>query len=202
MRGRRSLRNPGVPALISLLCFGALLILQVSRADRASRSSDGALASKAGSVNAFPRPSNSASNSTEPGADALTKIGEVYGKLPLSFEANQGQIDSGVKFLTRGAGYGIFLTSAEAVLRLTGSHGDAEKGSNRPLPASTHRHIASLLRMKLISANQAARYQGINELPGQVNYFIGSDPKKWRTNIPTYARVEYNNVYPGVDLVY
>src|SRR5205814_1626160 len=129
-----------------------------------------------------------------------TKIGEVYGKLPLSFEANQGQTDSHVKFLTRGAGYGLFLTSAEAVLR--GRHGDAGKGTNRQVVAETHRRIATLLRMKLVRANQAARAHGVEELPGKVNYFIGSDPKKWRTNIPTYARVEYNNVYPGVDLVY
>src|SRR5438045_2863516 len=186
MRGRRSLRNPGVPALISLLCFGVMLILQVSLAERASRSPDGGLASSSSSANAFFSPSNSASNSPEPRADALTKIGEVYGKLPLSFEANQGQTDSHVKFLTRGAGYGLFLTSAEAVLR--GRHGDAGKGTTRQVVAETHRRIATLLRMKLVRANQAARAHGVEELPGKVNYFIGSDPKKWRTNIPTYAR--------------
>ena len=37
-------------------------------------------------------------------------------------------------------------------------------------------------------------------LPGKVNYFIGNDPKKWRTNIPTYQAVIYKNAYPGVDL--
>jgi hypothetical protein len=39
-------------------------------------------------------------------------------------------------------------------------------------------------------------------LPGKSNYFIGNDPKKWRTHVPTYGRVRYENVYPGVDLVY
>jgi hypothetical protein len=43
---------------------------------------------------------------------------------------------------------------------------------------------------------------GENELPGKVNYFLGNDPKKWRTNVPTYAQVWYRNVYPGIDLVY
>src|SRR5437763_2157662 len=83
-----------------------------------------------------------------------------------------------------------------------GRQRDTGKGTNRQVVAETHRRIATLLRMKLVRANQAARAHGVEERPGKVNYFIGGDPKKWRTNIPTYARVEYNNVYPGVDLVY
>jgi len=42
----------------------------------------------------------------------------------------------------------------------------------------------------------------MDELPGKSNYFIGNDPKKWRTNVPNYAKVKYANVYPGVDVVY
>jgi hypothetical protein len=41
-----------------------------------------------------------------------------YGKLPLAFEANQGQTDPRVNFLSRGAGYSLFLTPNEAVLSL------------------------------------------------------------------------------------
>jgi hypothetical protein len=44
--------------------------------------------------------------------------------------------------------------------------------------------------------------EGADGLPGKANYFIGNDPAKWRTDIPTYARVKYAGVYPGVDLVY
>ena len=46
-----------------------------------------------------------------------------------------------------------------------------------------------------------ARVSGLEELPGKSNYFIGNDPKKWRTNVPNYAKVKYKNIYPGVDLV-
>ncbi|MGH9431204.1 MAG: SBBP repeat-containing protein, partial [Terriglobia bacterium] len=56
--------------------------------------------------------------------------------------------------------------------------------------------------MKLVGANAKARVTGLAELPGKSNYFIGNDPKKWRTNVPNYARVRYQNVYPGIDLVY
>jgi hypothetical protein len=56
--------------------------------------------------------------------------------------------------------------------------------------------------MSLAGANPQAKVSGLDELPGKSNYFIGNDPRKWRTNVPTYAKVRYEDVYPGVDLVY
>ncbi len=56
--------------------------------------------------------------------------------------------------------------------------------------------------MKLAGANRAAKASGIEELRGKSNYFLGNDPKKWRTNVPNYAKVRYEEVYPGIDLVY
>ena len=56
--------------------------------------------------------------------------------------------------------------------------------------------------MKLVDSNPTPQVTGLNELAGKVNYLIGDEPEKWRTDIPTYAKVQYQNVYPGVDLVY
>src|SRR3989441_926920 len=56
--------------------------------------------------------------------------------------------------------------------------------------------------MKLLGANPTPRVTGVEELRGRSNYFIGNDPAKWRANVPTYAKVEYRDVYPGVNLVY
>jgi len=56
--------------------------------------------------------------------------------------------------------------------------------------------------MKLLGANPAPAVAGVGELPGKSNYFVGNDPKKWRANVPTYAKIEYRDVYPGVNLVY
>ncbi len=56
--------------------------------------------------------------------------------------------------------------------------------------------------MKLVGANPSPQLTGLDELPGTSNYFIGNDPSKWRTNMPNYAKVEYQDVYPGIDLVY
>ena len=41
-----------------------------------------------------------------------------------------------------------------------------------------------------------------NELPGKVNYIFGNDPRRWRLGLPTYERVTYGNLYPGIDVVY
>ena len=63
-----------------------------------------------------------AGSAAEPGdaAAALVRAhaAEAYGKLPLSFERNQGQSDPRVKFLARGAGYSVFLTSNDATIRV------------------------------------------------------------------------------------
>ena len=61
---------------------------------------------------------------------------------------------------------------------------------------------SAVLRMKLLDANQAPQAKGLGKLPGTSNYFIGNDPKHWRTNVPNYAKVKFEGVYPGVDLVY
>ena len=56
--------------------------------------------------------------------------------------------------------------------------------------------------MELAGAAPDLKVTGTDMLPGKVNYFIGKDPSKWRTDLPTYGKVKYSAVYPGVDLVY
>ena len=56
--------------------------------------------------------------------------------------------------------------------------------------------------MKFVGTSPASTIFGVDELHGKANYFIGKDPKRWCTNVPTYARVKYQDIYPGVDLVY
>ncbi len=151
----------------------------------------------------------------------LTKVGlkKDFGRLPLTFEVNQGQADSKVKFLSRGKGYVLFLTADEAILSLkiadetrskmqdlksTASLSRAatvKSLSTDPQPAADVRRSA-VLRIKLIGTNPQPEVVGLEELPGKVNYFIGKDPKKWRTAISTFAKVKYKDVYPGIDLVY
>jgi len=70
------------------------------------------------------------------------------------------------------------------------------------LAPSTQGLTPSVLRLKLVGVNPNARIRGLEELPGKSNYFIGNNPKKWRTNVANYAKVKYENVYRGIDLVY
>jgi hypothetical protein len=132
-------------------------------------------------------------------------IAAAYGKLPLSFETNEGQTDRRVKFLSRGAGYGLFLTSTEAVLSLKAGNGrPADKDSVLALSQAKKRERQhfTVLRVRLEHANSNAKVSGTDELAGKSNYFIGNDAAKWRRNIPTFGRVKYQQVYSGVDLVY
>jgi hypothetical protein len=99
---------------------------------------------------------------------------------PLVFEANRGQADRQTDFMGRARGYTVFLTSAGPFVALPGG----------------------ALRIRLKGANAAAAPQGLDRAPGLSNYFPGSDPTSWRTNIPTYHRVVYRGVYPGIDIVY
>ena len=56
--------------------------------------------------------------------------------------------------------------------------------------------------MQIMGANPAAKPVGKDPLPGKVNYIIGRDPAQWHTDIPTFGRVEYQNVYSGINLAY
>lgn len=121
----------------------------------------------------------------EPGS----RIIEAYGKLPLAFEANHGQTDTAVKFLSHGLDYSLFLTRTGATLAL-------------PTTAGHETRPTRILRMRLVGASREAKITGIEPLSGTTNYFIGSDPSKWRTNVPQFAKVRYERIYPGIDLVY
>ncbi len=114
----------------------------------------------------------------------------VLGQLPLIFEPNHGQADSGVKFLARGAGYSLLLDETGAVLAL------------RTAPRSRTDSGEQFVRMKLVGANPNALTSGTNRLAGKSNYFIGNDPHKWLSDVPQYAGVRYESVYPGIDLVF
>lgn len=150
--------------------------------------------------------------------------------LPLQFEANHGQVDDQVKFLARGKGYTLLLTQTESVMVLSRPEPktsiddrSAEFLMSLTFPPSQQETNTkmddrtwvgplwnteptpikhSVVRMKLEGANPSPTIDGMEQLPGIVNYFIGNDPAKWRTKIPTFAKVHYKEAYPGIDLAY
>ena len=128
-----------------------------------------------------------------PSSTQKAQVNAAYGKLPLIFEANQGQTDPSVRFLSRGPGYTLFLTPDAAVFSLY---------TPALLEPNQTAVKFSTLRMRLVDANLQPEISGLNPLPTQVNSYRVQDPKQWQTGIPAYAKVQLQKVYPGVDLIY
>jgi hypothetical protein len=138
-----------------------------------------------------------------------------FGQLPLRFEENEGQFDERVQFVSRGSGYDLFLMNAEATFVLpvsapTPPDGLPEEGLP-PAPWDDRLHEMAprssvigfdVLRMQLVGANPDATAIGSSPLLTRSNYFIGSVRADWYVDIPNYAKVLYEDVYPGVNLVY
>ncbi len=100
-------------------------------------------------------------------------------KLPVYFEENRGQQPEAVRFLSRGAGADLFLT-----------HDGVEvAGAGRKW------------RMTFV-AGRTSSPEGLDPLAARSNYLLGNDPRRWRLHVPHYARVRYQNVYPGIDVIF
>lgn len=129
---------------------------------------------------------------------AGTQLAAEYAQIPLAFERNQGQTDARVKFLSRGHGYTVFLTSDEAVLEFRKPAAEPSFAA----PRSTANLQTGVVHMKLVNASAEPVIAALDQLPGISNYFVGKDPKGWHSGVANFARLKYRNVYSGVDLVY
>ncbi len=147
-------------------------------------------------------------------AAPVRPLAQALDRLPLSFTENQGQTDARVDYLARGPGYLLFLNGEGAVWKF-----DAPASSialNKRAAASSTRFEARSVERKAIDttppnatltmslAGARAQPKPIAEArqPGRSNYFIGKDPAKWVKGASNYARIRYEDVYAGVDLVY
>ena len=113
----------------------------------------------------------------------------AYGKLPLAFTANAGQIDPRVRYSAQGGGLSVFLTREEAMLALE-------------RPATKGKRKGAALALRFLGANRRVAIHGERPEQGRVNYLLGNDPTKWHTGLRTYERVVYRNLWPGVDMAF
>jgi hypothetical protein len=137
-----------------------------------------------------------------------------YHLLPMAFEPNQGQTDPRVKFSARGDGYTVFLTpqgmtfamplaaGTSSLSKLAGQKRFAQDEEADRAQANTSANSAASLRVKMLGANSHSAITAEDRQSGITNYMIGSDPAKWHTSVPQYARVRYHDVYPGVDMLF
>jgi hypothetical protein len=107
--------------------------------------------------------------------------------LPVFFEKNRGQTDVSVEFFARTAGYSLYLTATQAVM---------------VLPPAAGKKDGVAVRMTLRGANTRPSVRGRDLLPGHTSYMIGGDRSKWRTGVEQFGKVEFGQVYPGIDVVY
>jgi hypothetical protein len=110
---------------------------------------------------------------------------ENYGRLPLYFIANQGQMDPRVNFnVQTGAG------------NLTFTHQGVEMG----LPARRGEGRSPAARLSLVGLNTKVQPVPLEPQEARFNYFFGRDRQKWHTDVPSYGAVLYPEAYPGIDL--
>src|SRR5262249_23859168 len=130
---------------------------------------------------------NGLGNESKSAENDKPDVQAAYGKLPLSFEVNQGQTNSQVKFLSRGNSYAVYLTATEATLQLRNvdfgvrSEKPGDSTANHPVrhqPAARNPQ-STIVKMQLTGANPQAQAEGVQELPGKSNYFIGNDARRW-----------------------
>jgi hypothetical protein len=148
-----------------------------------------------------PRPSDAA---------ATQQALERFDGLPMAFEENRGQTDGRVRYLARGRGYTLFLTPEAAVLSLsaTAAAEPSKGGSKFALREDADRADAepvvrrAAVRLSFEGTDARARMVGAEPLEAKSNYMIGNDPAKWHADVPNFARVRYEGMYPGIDAVY
>jgi hypothetical protein len=139
---------------------------------------------------------SSASLSQRVTAAERSRIQASYAALPLAFEQNQGQTDPQVKYIARGNGYTLFLTADDAVFSL-----HSRSSASGP-SAAGQADSTAVLRMHLLGGNSLAMVEATIPVAGTTNYFLGNDRSKWRSGVARFARVSYQNVYPGVNMAF
>ena len=147
------------------------------------------------------------------------RVKAKYAALPLAFEKNEGQADLQIQYVARGKGYKLGLKPNQAIMTLPGKKRESEvrdmmmhkrRGAagvrammkKRGLTAHHTAPTTASVEMNLLGADPQARLVAEDSQQGKVNYFLGKDPSKWISNVPLYGRVNYKNVYPGVDLAF
>lgn len=115
-------------------------------------------------------------------------INKSYTTIPLTFIPNEGQIDENVKFYIRGTNYGFYFTPQEAVMSFSSQNTSEIKGVN--------------LGLQFLDANPDVKIEGLSKASGMINYFAGKDESKWITNLPSYERIMYKDLWKGIDLVF
>lgn len=120
----------------------------------------------------------------------------------LGFQINQGQHAPQVKFCARSPSYHLFLTSSETLMILKPSTPPLRNRAVSKLAPIRKLAPTGQVELTLQGSNPNPLITGLDKLPGKMNYLIGNAPDNWHTDIASYAKVKYQNVYPNIDALY
>ncbi len=141
------------------------------------------------------------------------KVSAEYLKMPLAFCPNRGQMDSRVAFSVQGKEKSLYFTpeGVTFVLAKPGAGRRDSSPSNFPGEMRKNPEGASrggkdgadrwVVKLDFVAADEDVRPDGESETGAVMSYFKG-EKEDWRTGIPTYSKIVYHGLWPGIDLLY
>jgi hypothetical protein len=130
---------------------------------------------------------------------------DSFRNTPLRFEKNVGQAPRPVEYVSHAGAYSVAFTPHEALLSIALPSPKPQpasflkKSGDTPKPPSVP--VSVPVTLSLAGSNPSSRITALDPLPGQTNYLVGK-PDRWHKDVPTFCRIQYRSVYPGIDLVY
>jgi hypothetical protein len=140
-----------------------------------------------------------ASTGSSPQSQAQAQ--SLLNQMPVRFEANEGQFGAQTQFVAQAPGYSMYLGTTSATLVASASN-SSSTGSTDPAATSDSTTTSAAVNFQMVGANASAQATRLNPLATTTNYFTGSNPSQWHTNVPNYGSVQYSNVYQGINEVY
>jgi RHS repeat-associated protein len=147
-------------------------------------------------------------NTSSATTSADPALAPIFANMPLPFEANAGQTDPSVNFISHGPGFGLFLQPAGATFAFArpgqtpgAATLTATTDGNGTLGTTAGSITEDVVAMSYVGANASPQVLALNQLPGHSNYFSG-DSSQWISNVNQYGEAVYKNLYPGIDAVY
>ncbi len=142
------------------------------------------------------------------------KVDVNYGKIPIYFIPNEGQVDKRSAFYAKASRYTLWITKEGLIFDSISNQGTGENlkpsGFNHQLQPKEAENIITDLnskasfrdvsRLLFVGANRNPEIVAVEETLHRVNYFIGKDPSKWKKDIVTSKAVLYKDIYPNIDL--
>ena len=151
-----------------------------------------------------------ATGSTDICESAKVQVLSAHSKLVPTFISNRGQIDDQVRYYMHRSNYSWYFTPEAAVLAFVDLPPRKKRQFKRKRPEQPKELFPELqepvqglaLAMKFFGACPDVRIEGCGKESGTVNFFIGSDPAKWCTELSSYSEITYRGLWPGVDLTF